>query len=126
MSWLVGGCDLPNPSSSVLSHLEIHSLHRVKMNLTWRKPPAHHWCAAKRESPGLSLQCRSSGALQTALARFRGSHLRGMTFVEGVKSFFTCPCFLPASTAHLLDCWGISLGQLFEDQDLVCDIVIDK
>ncbi|GFT95329.1 uncharacterized protein TNCV_3326141 [Trichonephila clavipes] len=27
-------CDFPNPSSSVLSHLEIHSLHRAKMNLT--------------------------------------------------------------------------------------------
>ncbi|GFW34559.1 HTH_Tnp_Tc3_2 domain-containing protein [Trichonephila clavipes] len=45
------------------------------MNLTWRNPPAYHWYAAK--SPGLSLQCRSSRALQTALARFRSCHLRG-------------------------------------------------
>ncbi|GFV21640.1 transposable element Tcb2 transposase [Trichonephila clavipes] len=43
-------------------------------------PPAHHWYAAK--SPGLSLQCRSSRAHQTALARFRNGHLRGMTFVQ--------------------------------------------
>ncbi|GFY25614.1 hypothetical protein TNCV_2487341 [Trichonephila clavipes] len=28
------GCDLPDPSSSFLSHSEIHSLHRAKMNLT--------------------------------------------------------------------------------------------
>ncbi|GFX50009.1 hypothetical protein TNCV_2374981 [Trichonephila clavipes] len=41
----------------------------VKMNLTWRNPPAHHWYAAK--SPGLSIQCRSSRADQTALPRFR-------------------------------------------------------
>ncbi|GFW31024.1 HTH_48 domain-containing protein [Trichonephila clavipes] len=34
------------------------------MNLTWRNPPAHHWYAAK--SPGLSIQCRSSRAHQTA------------------------------------------------------------
>ncbi|GFW32093.1 hypothetical protein TNCV_2601191 [Trichonephila clavipes] len=36
------GCDLPNPSSSALSCSEIHSLHIVKVNLTWRNPPAHY------------------------------------------------------------------------------------
>ncbi|GFU31192.1 hypothetical protein TNCV_1741911 [Trichonephila clavipes] len=41
-----------------------------------------------------------------------------MTFVQGVRSFFTCPCSLLASPAHLLDCWGISLRQLYEEQDL--------
>ncbi|GFU68363.1 hypothetical protein TNCV_3077511 [Trichonephila clavipes] len=51
------------------------------MNLTWRNPPAHHWKAAK--SPGLSLQFRSSSALQTALASLRSSHLGGMTFMQG-------------------------------------------
>ncbi|GFW93501.1 uncharacterized protein TNCV_47041 [Trichonephila clavipes] len=65
------------------------------MNLTWRNPPSHHWYAAK--SPGLSIQCRSSRAHQTALARFRSGHLRNMTFVQGIKSFFTCPCSLLAS-----------------------------
>ncbi|GFW52788.1 RNase H domain-containing protein [Trichonephila clavipes] len=50
------GCDLPNPSSTVLTHSEIHSFQKSKMNLTWLNPPAHHWYAAK--SPGLSLQCR--------------------------------------------------------------------
>ncbi|GFW04225.1 uncharacterized protein TNCV_2669901 [Trichonephila clavipes] len=62
------------------------------MNLTWRNTPAHHWYAAI--SPGLSIQCRSSRAHQTALARFRSGRLRSMTFVQGVKSFFTCPCSL--------------------------------
>ncbi|GFV26383.1 uncharacterized protein TNCV_5086961 [Trichonephila clavipes] len=113
------GCDLLNPSSTVLTHSENISFQRNKMNLTWQNPPAHHWYAAK--SPGLSLQCRSSRAHQTALARFRSGHLRSMTFVQGVKSFFTCPCSLLASPAHLLDCWGISLRQLYEEQDLVCD-----
>ncbi|GFX31032.1 uncharacterized protein TNCV_2025351 [Trichonephila clavipes] len=72
------------------------------------------------KSPGLSIQCRSSRALQTALARLRSGHLRSMTFVLGVKSFFTCPCSFLASPAHLLDCWGISPRQLYEEQDLVC------
>ncbi|GFT09056.1 integrase catalytic domain-containing protein [Trichonephila clavipes] len=88
------GCDLYNSSSSALSHSEIHSFHRAKMNLTWRNPPAHHWYAAK--SPDLSIQCTSSRAHQTALARLRSGHLRSMTFVKGVKS-------LPIP-AHLLDC----------------------
>ncbi|GFT02217.1 RNase H domain-containing protein [Trichonephila clavipes] len=89
------GCDLPNPSSTVLTHTEIHSFQRNKMNLTWRNPPAHYWYAAK--SPGLSIQCRSSRAHQTTLARLRSGHLRSMTFVHGVKSFFT-----PVSALSLL------------------------
>ncbi|GFT91313.1 RNase H domain-containing protein [Trichonephila clavipes] len=101
------GCDLPNPSSTVLTHTEIPSFQRNKINLTWRNPPAHHWYSAK--STGLSIQCRSSRAHQTTLACLRSSHLRSMTFVQGIKSFFTCPCSLLASPAHLLDCWGISL-----------------
>ncbi|GFX98386.1 uncharacterized protein TNCV_4001551 [Trichonephila clavipes] len=74
------------------------------MNLTWRNPPAHHWYAAK--SPGLSIQCRSSRAHQAVLARFRSGRLRSMTFVQGVKSFFTSPCSLLASPAHFMDCWA--------------------
>ncbi|GFW24685.1 transposon Ty3-G Gag-Pol polyprotein [Trichonephila clavipes] len=30
------------------------------------------------------------------------------------------------SPDHLLDCWGIFPGQLFEDQDVVCDIITRK
>ncbi|GFX15896.1 uncharacterized protein TNCV_1062181 [Trichonephila clavipes] len=84
------------------------------MNLTWQNPPAHYCYTAK--SPGLSMQFRSSRTHQTALVRFRSSHLRSMTFVQRVKSFFICPCFLLTSPAHLLDCWGISLRQLYEEQ----------
>ncbi|GFW74669.1 RNase H domain-containing protein [Trichonephila clavipes] len=29
------GCDLPNPSSTVLTHTEIHSFQRNKITLTW-------------------------------------------------------------------------------------------
>ncbi|GFT30855.1 RNase H domain-containing protein [Trichonephila clavipes] len=119
------GCDLPNPSSTALTHSEIHSFQKNKMNLTWRNPPAQHWYSAK--SPGLSIQCRSSRAHhQTALACFRSGHLRSMTFVQGVKSCFTCPCSLLASAAHLLDCWGISLRQLYEEKGLVCETITRK
>ncbi|GFV29138.1 uncharacterized protein TNCV_4601701 [Trichonephila clavipes] len=82
------------------------------------------WYVAKR--PDLSIQCRSSRAHQTALARFRSSHLHSMNFVQRVKSFLTCPCSLLASPAHLLDCWGISLRQLNEEQGLVCETIARK
>ncbi|GFS59942.1 uncharacterized protein TNCV_3957381 [Trichonephila clavipes] len=118
------GSDLPNPNSTVLTHTEIHSFQRNQMNLTWRNPPAHHWYAAK--SPGLTIQCRSSRAHQTALARLRSGHLRSMTFVQEVKSFCICPCSLLASPAHLLDCWDISLRQLYEEQDLVYETTMRK
>ncbi|GFW09086.1 DUF1758 domain-containing protein [Trichonephila clavipes] len=49
-----------------------------------------------------------------------------MSFVRGVKSFLTCPCSLLASPAHLLDYWGISQRQLYEEQDLVCDTITRK
>ncbi|GFU72983.1 uncharacterized protein TNCV_4637171 [Trichonephila clavipes] len=78
------------------------------------------------KSPGLSIQCRNSRAHQTALARFRSGHLRSMTSMQGVKSFFTYPCSLLASLAHLLDCWGISLRQLYEEQGLVCETFTRK
>ncbi|GFY24128.1 uncharacterized protein TNCV_1011811 [Trichonephila clavipes] len=78
------------------------------------------------KSPGLSMQCRSSRAHQTALVRFRSGHLRSMSFAQGLKSFFTCPYSLLASPAHLLDCWGISLRQLYEKQGLVCETFTRK
>ncbi|GFW14114.1 RNase H domain-containing protein [Trichonephila clavipes] len=98
------GCDLSNPSSTVLTQSEIHSFQRNKTNLTWRNPPPHHCYAAK--IPGPSLQCKGPRAHQTALACFKSGHLRCMTFMQRVKSFCTCPCSLSlsASPAHLLDC----------------------
>ncbi|GFS84956.1 uncharacterized protein TNCV_1305691 [Trichonephila clavipes] len=53
-----------------------------------------------------------------------GEHL-GLR-VEFYKGFFNCPCTLLASPAHLLDCWGISLRQLFEEQGLVCETITRK
>ncbi|GFW32929.1 hypothetical protein TNCV_1774941 [Trichonephila clavipes] len=43
---------------------------------------------------------------------------------EGEVKSISLP--VPASPDHLLDCWGISLWQLFVDQDLVCDILMRK
>ncbi|GFX87469.1 uncharacterized protein TNCV_1330041 [Trichonephila clavipes] len=73
--------------------------------------------------PLMSWLCKKYSALQTALVRFRNGHLRGMTFMQGLK-FFTCPRSLSASLTHLLDCWSISLRQLLGDQDPASDIIM--
>ncbi|GFU58226.1 uncharacterized protein TNCV_314981 [Trichonephila clavipes] len=51
---------------------------------------------------------------------------KGYRLPLGVKSFFICPCSLFAAPAHLLDSWGISLLQLFEQQGLVCETITRK
>ncbi|GFY27521.1 RNase H domain-containing protein [Trichonephila clavipes] len=117
------GCDLPNPSYTVLTHSEMYSFQKKYNEFDLAKPSCSPLVRSYK-SPGLSMQCKSSRAHQTSLARFRSGHLRSMTFVQGVKSFFTCPCSLLASPAHLLDCWGISLQQLYEEQDLGCGLGI--
>ncbi|GFW74643.1 RNase H domain-containing protein [Trichonephila clavipes] len=58
------GCDLADPSSSVFSHSEIHSLQRVKMNLTWRKPPAHYcqtWLLRQKNQQSINQSRRDQG-----------------------------------------------------------------
>ncbi|GFT08954.1 RNase H domain-containing protein [Trichonephila clavipes] len=90
------GCDLPNPSSTVLTHTEIYSFQRNKMNLTWRNPPAHHWYAAK--SPGLSIQCRSSRAHQMAWAHHRSGHLRNRHQKEEPMDWEDVPFLSEVST----------------------------
>ncbi|GFV15422.1 RNase H domain-containing protein [Trichonephila clavipes] len=82
------GCDLPDTRFSVLSHPEIHSLHRIKMNDSVK-------------TSSLSLQYRRSRVLQTVLALFRSSRQCNMTFVYGVKTSFTYPCFFCSSSGLL-------------------------
>ncbi|GFV97653.1 uncharacterized protein TNCV_2041601 [Trichonephila clavipes] len=90
--------NISNPSFSVLRHSEIHSLQKTKINLTWRNPRVHHWYAAK--SPGLSLQCRSSRAHQTALALLRGGHLHSMTFVHTTQLSLCFSCSSSGLLGH--------------------------
>ncbi|GFV66958.1 hypothetical protein TNCV_1264441 [Trichonephila clavipes] len=68
----------------------------------------------------------SSRAHQRALARFISGHLRSMSLCRGKVFLNLFLLSRPASPAHLLDCWGIALRQLFENQDRVCQIIMRK
>ncbi|GFX97333.1 uncharacterized protein TNCV_1077041 [Trichonephila clavipes] len=115
--------ELKGRNTAPIQSVDTEMLHRTLSENSYVLAVLHETIT---KSPGLSVQCRSSRAHQTTLARLRSGHLRSMTFVQGVKSFFTCPCSLPASPAHLLDCWGISLRQLYEEQGLVCETITRK
>ncbi|GFT20301.1 hypothetical protein TNCV_1009081 [Trichonephila clavipes] len=39
-----------------------------------------------------------------------------LVHVHRQVNLYLCPCSRLASPAHLLDCWGISLRQLYEEQ----------
>ncbi|KFM83010.1 hypothetical protein X975_13798, partial [Stegodyphus mimosarum] len=116
------GCDLPTLTSTDLCPTEIHSYYKHKYNMTWKISSVHQWYFA--EQPGLSLLSKRSRPIQTAMARFRSGHLRCMKFKEGEKTFPSCACFLPASSAHLLDCICVSLRQLSAEQDDVSDFLV--
>ncbi|GFV14073.1 uncharacterized protein TNCV_525491 [Trichonephila clavipes] len=67
-----------------------------------RAQTSSRWCGVEVRRRACQLRCRP----------------RRLTMVknyEVVKSFFTS---VLASPAHLLDCWGIFLRQLYEEQDL--------
>ncbi|GBM59610.1 hypothetical protein AVEN_36517-1 [Araneus ventricosus] len=73
---------------------------RAKANSTWKVPPAHEWYAGNR--PGLSLQSEGTRSAQTALARLRSGHIKSLKFVDKEKTYSSCPCSRPASSAHVI------------------------
>ncbi|GBN27780.1 hypothetical protein AVEN_5198-2-1, partial [Araneus ventricosus] len=88
------GSALPSAASGELFASEISSIHRVKVNSTWKVPPAHEWYAGNR--PGLSPQSEGTRSAQTALARLRSGHIKSLKFVDKEKTFLLSlflPCF---------------------------------
>ncbi|GBM75249.1 hypothetical protein AVEN_214575-1 [Araneus ventricosus] len=93
---------------------EIYSIHKAIANSAWKNPPTHDWYAGNR--PGLSLQSVGTRSAQTALARLRSGHIKGLKFIDIEKTFSSCPCSCPASPAHIIDCIGASTRQLWSGE----------
>ncbi|GBM21936.1 hypothetical protein AVEN_187937-1 [Araneus ventricosus] len=66
--------------------------------------------------PGLSLQSVGTRSAQTVLARLRSGHIKSLKFIDKEKTFSSCPCFCPASPAHIIDCIGASARQLWSGE----------
>ncbi|GBN26282.1 hypothetical protein AVEN_148442-1 [Araneus ventricosus] len=77
-------------------------------------PPTHDWYAGNR--PGLSLQSVGTRSAQTALARLRRGHIKSLKFIDEEETFSSCPCSCPASPAHIIDCIGASVRQLWSGE----------
>ncbi|GBL81867.1 hypothetical protein AVEN_50471-1 [Araneus ventricosus] len=114
------GSALPSAASGELFESEISSIHSAKANSTWKVPPAQELYAGNR--PGLSLQSEGTRSAQTALARLRSGHIKSLKFVDKEKTYSSCPCFWPASPAHVIDSIGASARLLWSEgeMDLWC------
>ncbi|GBN21977.1 hypothetical protein AVEN_57541-1 [Araneus ventricosus] len=81
----------------------------IQFNITIQR--YKYWNAGNR--PGLSLQSVDTRSAQTALAKLRSGHIKTLKFIDKEKTFSSCPCFCPASPAHIIDCIGASARQLW-------------
>ncbi|GBN82338.1 hypothetical protein AVEN_200123-1 [Araneus ventricosus] len=68
--------------------------------------------------PGLALQSEGMRSAQTASARLRSGHIKSLNFVAKEKTYFSCPCSCPASPAHVIDCIGASVRQLWSEGEM--------
>ncbi|GFS74991.1 RNase H domain-containing protein [Trichonephila clavipes] len=115
-----GARELPEPSAP-LTFLEIFSRTKHQNKTAWITPPYHHWYQCSR--PGGSLAHGFTRHDQTLLTCFRSGHIKSMKFSEGRKSFEMCTnCSSePATSAHILECLGLTKQDLADVPLLVLD-----
>ncbi|GFY17521.1 RNase H domain-containing protein [Trichonephila clavipes] len=119
-----GARELPEPSAP-LTFLEILSRTKHQNKTAWITPPLqeHHWYQCSR--PGGSLAHGFTRQHQTLLVCFRSGHIKSMKFSEGRKSFemcTNCSCE-PATSAHILECLGLTKQDLADILLLVLDFL---
>ncbi|GFT21587.1 RNase H domain-containing protein [Nephila pilipes] len=102
---------LPSAASNERFISEIFSTHRAKANSTSRVPPAPDWYDGNH--PDISLQPEGTRSTQTALARWRRSHIKSLKFMDKEKTYSSCPCSRTVSSAPLNDYIGVSPRQLW-------------
>lgn len=107
------------PTGSSLTHRELYSNEKSRLNTTWKIPPTHQWYTGT--TPGALLEINCDRKSHTALARLSTGHLKSLTFEHGTKIFPTCTkcCNHPASPKHILDCVGLTRADLLSDP-LIC------
>ncbi|GFW82650.1 uncharacterized protein TNCV_3492221 [Trichonephila clavipes] len=67
------GCNLPIPSSSALTYVELLSLRKSQNSVEWRVPPTQHWYAGNRLGLALPLKCDRGS--QITLSRLAIGHI---------------------------------------------------
>ncbi|XP_042904077.2 uncharacterized protein [Parasteatoda tepidariorum] len=79
------GSNDPIDSSGLLTYNEIYAKVKADNNRTWRIPPSREWY--QQNNPGAALELKGDRKLQTAITRLITGHTRGLTFVQGQKTF---------------------------------------
>ncbi|GFV58559.1 RNase H domain-containing protein [Trichonephila clavipes] len=106
-------------STDLLTYNEIYSKVKTENNRTWKTPPSHDWYQQK--GPGATLDLKGVRKLQTSITRLIRGHTRGLTFVQGQKTFPVClKCNVhQASSEHLLSCIGLEKNFILENPTMV-------
>ncbi|GFY48014.1 uncharacterized protein TNIN_495221 [Trichonephila inaurata madagascariensis] len=91
---------------------------------TWKTPPSHDWY--QQNGPGAALELKGDRKPQTAITRLISAHTRGLTFVQGQKTFPVClKCNVhQASSEHLLSCIGLEKNFILENPTMVYDFLL--
>ncbi|GFV63297.1 RNase H domain-containing protein [Trichonephila clavipes] len=88
------GSNDPIDSSDLLTYNEIYSKVKTDNNRIWKTPPSHDWY--QQNGPGAALELKGGRKLQAVITRLISCHSRGLTFVQGQKTFLVClKCNVP-------------------------------
>ncbi|GFS69169.1 RNase H domain-containing protein [Trichonephila clavipes] len=109
-------------SRDLLTYNEIYS--KVKTDNNRKTPPSHDWY--QQNGPGAVLDLKGDRKLQTAITRLIIGPTRGLTFVQGQKTFPIClKCNVhQASSEHLLSCIGLEKNFILENPKMVYDFLL--
>ncbi|GBM29565.1 hypothetical protein AVEN_206404-1 [Araneus ventricosus] len=82
------GTTIPQAYVEPLTYLELHSIRKALVKISWRHPPAHSWY--RSEGPGAAIRSKGDRKIQTAITRLSSGHLKTLRFSGGDKKFNIC------------------------------------
>ncbi|GFY40553.1 uncharacterized protein TNIN_433371 [Trichonephila inaurata madagascariensis] len=94
-------------SRNLLTYNEIYSKVKTDNNRTCKTPPSHD--CYQQNGPGAALDVKGDKKLQTPITRLISGHTRGLTLVQGQKTFPVClKCNVhQSSSEHFLSYIGL-------------------
>ena len=104
-----------------LTFSEIFTTVKFKNKSDWFTPLSHNWYCSDWPGDCLKLDCNRKD--QTAISRFRSSHLSSLKYICGSKYFAPCIKCSSAQTSPdpILDCLGLTKEDLADRPNSVLE-----